>query len=84
VESVQPITPPGSDLNSYKLHYRGQYFLPLSTDYILRLHTRMGYGGAYGSTSKLPFYENFQYEAEEYSQCSTVRNTALDSAACKS
>lgn len=50
---------PGSDLRFYKLHYRGQYFFPLTSDYALRFHTRLGYGGAYGSTSDLPFYENF-------------------------
>ena len=50
---------PGSDLHFYKLHYRGQYFFPLASDYSVRFHTRLGYGGAYGSTSKLPFYENF-------------------------
>ncbi|MCK5894761.1 MAG: outer membrane protein assembly factor BamA [Endozoicomonadaceae bacterium] len=53
------ITLPGSDLLSYKLHYRGQYFYPMSSDYTLRFHTRMGYGDAYGSTNGLPFYENF-------------------------
>ena len=50
---------PGSDLHFYKLHYRGQYFFPLASDYSVRFHTRLGYGGAYGSTSQLPFYENF-------------------------
>ncbi|WP_211825623.1 outer membrane protein assembly factor BamA [Kistimonas asteriae] len=50
---------PGSDLHFYKLHYRGQYFFPVASDYSVRFHTRLGYGGAYGSTSQLPFYENF-------------------------
>lgn len=53
------MTLPGSDVLSYKLRYRGQYFYPLSSDYTLRLHTRMGYGDAYGSTETQPFYENF-------------------------
>ncbi|WP_281647923.1 outer membrane protein assembly factor BamA [Parendozoicomonas sp. Alg238-R29] len=53
------VTVPGSDLTFYKLNYRGQYFRPLTKSLTLRLATRLGYGGAYGSTSELPFFENF-------------------------
>ena len=46
-------TIPGSDLSFYKLDYNGQLFVPMSKDYTLRMHTRLGYGDAYGSTSPL-------------------------------
>lgn len=52
-------TIPGSDLSFYKLDYRGQVFAPLTETYTMRFHTELGYGGAYGSTDRLPFYENY-------------------------
>ncbi len=52
-------TVPGSDLSFYKLDYRGQIFKPLTDTYTMRFHTQLGYGGAFGSTQKLPFYENY-------------------------
>ena len=52
-------TLPGSDLSFYKIDYRGQLLTPLSDTYTLRLHTDLGYGDAYGSTSELPFYEHY-------------------------
>ncbi len=52
-------TVPGSDLSFYKLDYRGQVFKPLTDTYTMRFHTQLGYGGAFGSTDKLPFYENY-------------------------
>ena len=52
-------TVPGSDLSFYKLDYRGQVFKPLTDTYTMRFHTQLGYGGAFGSTQKLPFYENY-------------------------
>jgi outer membrane protein insertion porin family len=56
---VLETTIPGSDLYFYKLDYRAQYFHPITSDYTLRLHTELGYGDGYGSTSGLPFYENY-------------------------
>ncbi|KTC21335.1 outer membrane protein assembly factor BamA [Pseudomonas marginalis ICMP 9505] len=53
------VTTPGSDLSFFKLDYRGQLFQPLSDNYTMRLHTELGYGDGYGSTSGLPFYENY-------------------------
>jgi len=53
------ITVPGSDLEYWKLSYRGQYFQPLTRTLTLRLHTQLGYGNGYGSTDGLPFYEHF-------------------------
>jgi outer membrane protein insertion porin family len=52
-------TIPGSDLSFYKLDYRGQLFHPITSNYTLRLHSELGYGDGYGSTSGLPFYENY-------------------------
>lgn len=52
-------TIPGSDLAFYKLDYRGQLFHPITNNYTLRLHSELGYGDGYGSTSGLPFYENY-------------------------
>ncbi|WP_129211470.1 outer membrane protein assembly factor BamA [Candidatus Pseudomonas adelgestsugas] len=52
-------TMPGSDLSFFKLDYRGQLFQPLSDHYTMRLHAELGYGNGYGSTSSLPFYENY-------------------------
>ncbi|SDN34211.1 outer membrane protein assembly factor BamA [Pseudomonas jinjuensis] len=56
---VLETTIPGSDLSFYKLDYRGQIFAPLSDNYTMRFHTELGYGDAYGSTERLPFYENY-------------------------
>ncbi|HKM25981.1 MAG TPA: outer membrane protein assembly factor BamA [Thiopseudomonas sp.] len=52
-------TIPGSDLAFYRLDYSGQIFAPLSSNYTLRFHTDLGFAEKYGSTSKLPFYENY-------------------------
>ncbi|WP_447593068.1 outer membrane protein assembly factor BamA [Aquipseudomonas campi] len=56
---VLETTIPGSDLSFFKLDYRGQLFKPLTDNYTLRFHTELGYGDGYGSTSGLPFYENY-------------------------
>lgn len=50
---------PGSDLEFYKLVYKGQYFWPLTKNWTLRFRGELGYGDGYGGTSELPFYENF-------------------------
>ncbi len=50
---------PGSDLEYFKLIYRGQYFKPLTKSLTLRLRTRLGYGDGYGELDVLPFYEHF-------------------------
>ncbi|WP_019342388.1 BamA/TamA family outer membrane protein, partial [Stutzerimonas stutzeri] len=52
-------TIPGSDLSFYKLDYNAQLFVPVTKTYTMRLHTQLGYGDAYGSTSRLPFYEHY-------------------------
>jgi outer membrane protein insertion porin family len=50
---------PGSDLAFFKVRYEGQKFIPLGPIFTLRAHTKLGYGGAFGGSSTLPFYEHF-------------------------
>ncbi|MFT4615675.1 MAG: outer membrane protein insertion porin family, partial [Bacteroidia bacterium] len=52
---------PASDLEFYKLTYRGEiYFpVPLLDSWTMRLRTKIGYGDGYGDTTELPFYEHF-------------------------
>ncbi|RDE18519.1 outer membrane protein assembly factor BamA [Motiliproteus coralliicola] len=53
---------PGSDLNFYKLRYFGQLYYPLSDDqrWVVRGKTNLGYGDAFGDTTKLPFFKTFR------------------------
>jgi len=50
---------PGGDLQYYKVDYTGQFFTPLTRALTLRLHTRLGYTGAYGDLEELPFFEHY-------------------------
>lgn len=50
---------PGSDLQFYKFNYAAERYFPITQSWTLRLRTELGYGGGYGSTTQLPFYENF-------------------------
>jgi len=50
---------PGSELEYFRLTYRGQRFLPLGEHVTLRLRAEVGYGGGYGETEELPFFEHF-------------------------
>ncbi|MEI6269115.1 MAG: outer membrane protein assembly factor BamA [Methylococcaceae bacterium] len=50
---------PGSDLNYYKVGYRQQRYFPLAKDFTFKLNGEVGYGGGYGSTSALPFFDNY-------------------------
>ena len=50
---------PLSDLEFYKLNYRGEIYFPLFGDFTLHLRGELGYGDGYGSASELPFYEHF-------------------------
>ncbi len=50
---------PGSDLEFYKLNYRGEIFYPLTQLFTLRFRGELGYGDGYGDTTELPFYEHF-------------------------
>jgi outer membrane protein insertion porin family len=53
------VSTPGSDLEYYKLNYNGQIFIPLWRQFTLRLRSDLGYGGGWGETDELPFYENY-------------------------
>ncbi|WP_210397014.1 outer membrane protein assembly factor BamA [Motiliproteus sediminis] len=52
---------PGSDLNYYKLRYRGQRYLPLTDSHrwALSFKTQLGFGDSFGDTSEMPFFKNF-------------------------
>ncbi|MEI6332946.1 MAG: outer membrane protein assembly factor BamA [Methylococcaceae bacterium] len=50
---------PGSDLDYYKVGYRQQRYFPLAKDFTFKLNGEVGYGGGYGSTDKLPFFDNY-------------------------
>ncbi len=50
---------PGSDLQFWKVTYRGEQYFPFFAGLTLRFRTELGYGGGYGNTEALPFYEHF-------------------------
>jgi outer membrane protein insertion porin family len=50
---------PGSDLEFYKLSYRGELYIPIISSWTLKFRTELGYGDGFGDTSELPFYEHF-------------------------
>jgi outer membrane protein insertion porin family len=50
---------PGSDLEFFKLNYRGEVFFPITNNWILHFRSELGYGDGYGATTELPFYEHF-------------------------
>ncbi len=50
---------PATDLEYWKAVYRGQYFINFRPEIALRFHGRFGYGGGFGDTEELPFFENF-------------------------
>jgi outer membrane protein insertion porin family len=50
---------PGSDLEFYKLTYRGELYVPITNAFTLKFRTELGYGDGFGDTSELPFYEHF-------------------------
>jgi outer membrane protein insertion porin family len=55
------VSVPLSDLEFYKLTYTGEIFFPVPVleTWTGHLRTQLGYGGGYGDTNELPFYENF-------------------------
>ena len=55
------VSMPASDLEFYKVTYRGEIFypVPLLDTWTLRVRTELGFGDGYGDTTELPFYENF-------------------------
>jgi outer membrane protein insertion porin family len=53
------VSTPGSDLEYYKASYNGQLFIPLWRAFTLRFRSDLGYGGGWGDTDEMPFYEHF-------------------------
>ncbi len=50
---------PGSDLQFYKLKYRGTVYQPITDDITFALKGHVSYGKGTGNSKELPFYENF-------------------------
>ena len=50
---------PGSDLEYYKLKYRGASYFPVSKKISFALKGGLSYGKSYGKTTELPFFERF-------------------------
>ena len=46
-------------LRFYKMELRSTAYFPLVDEYVFKLRGQMGYGGGYGDTKVLPFFENF-------------------------
>jgi len=53
------VTVPGSDLEYYKISYRQSEYFAVTRDLTLGISGEIGYGDSYGSTTDLPFFENF-------------------------
>ena len=53
------ITVPGSDLEYYKLNYETKFYIAMTQDLTLLLHTDVAYGDGYGDTDELPFFERY-------------------------
>jgi outer membrane protein insertion porin family len=52
------VTLPGSDLQYVRLNYIGQYFWPVTRDFVLQFTGDIGYGAGFGG-KPLPFYRNY-------------------------
>ncbi len=50
---------PGSDLQYYKMSYQEQRYVPLTSRFVFSLSGDVSYGGGYGDTAYLPFFENY-------------------------
>lgn len=55
------ITVPGSDLSFYKIRYNSNMYIPVSEshDFVFRVRNEWAYGGGYGETDQMPFYEHY-------------------------
>ncbi len=53
------IAVPGLDLQYYKVEYRQRHYFPLARDLVLSLNGQVAIGDGYGSTDKLPIFENY-------------------------
>ncbi len=50
---------PGSDLEYYKLRYKGANYWPVTEKLTFAIKGGISYGDGYGGTDELPFYERF-------------------------
>ena len=50
---------PNSEIEYFKLNYRGERYFPLTKIWTLKTRANIGYGDGYGSTEKLPFFEHY-------------------------
>ncbi|WP_328983824.1 outer membrane protein assembly factor BamA [Thiorhodovibrio winogradskyi] len=53
------IAVPGSDLQFYRITYRGRQYIPLTQRFTFALRANFGYGAGYGDTTEMPFFSNF-------------------------
>ncbi len=53
------VTVPGSDLEFFKLSYRGVRYWPISKTFTYKISGELGYGDGYGDTNTLPFFKNY-------------------------
>ena len=53
------ITVPGSDLEYYKLNYDTKFYISMTQNLTLLLHSDLAYGDGYGVTDELPFFERY-------------------------
>lgn len=53
------VSVPSSDLQFFKMTYRGEMYLPIYNEFTLHLRSEVGYGEGYGGTSELPFFQHF-------------------------
>lgn len=51
---------PGSDVTWYKLGYTLNHYIPLASEWALRIRTDLGYGDGYGDLDNLPFFKNYR------------------------
>ncbi|NIQ08621.1 MAG: BamA/TamA family outer membrane protein, partial [Gammaproteobacteria bacterium] len=50
---------PGSGIEYYKIGIRGLRFTPVNESLTLLTKSELGYGGSYGDTTELPFFEHY-------------------------
>ncbi|MCG8314248.1 MAG: outer membrane protein assembly factor BamA [Pseudomonadales bacterium] len=50
---------PDSEIEYYKINYRGERYFPLTDIWTLKMRANVGYGDGYGDDDKLPFFEHY-------------------------
>jgi len=53
------LTIPGSDLEYYKITYRNNTYISVTSATVLLLRSNLAYGDGYGKTNGLPFFERY-------------------------